>query len=385
MSAIVIQPETPDDERDAVLRTVQALAEGQLAVLPTETVYGIAASVRHPAAVQRIYDVKGRSAASPFALAVKGLEEMLDYSPDASIVARRVAQRCWPGPLTLVLDASSVDGLAHRLPAAVRQAVCPNGTIGFRVAEHRFLASVLQFLDGPVALTSANLSGREESITGCEAAASLGDEVAIVLDDGPCKYKHASTVLRVDGNRLHVLRDGVLGEDAIRRYASLMVLLVCTGNTCRSPMAEMLLQKRLADRLKCDQADLVENGVMVISAGVAAYPGAPAAGEAVQAMQQRGLDLHSHESRPLTETLVRFADVILTMTTGHRASIVSEWPEAAEKTAVLDQDCGDIPDPIGGPLELYERCASHIDDQLERWVNQVDLADLPVVLSQSAE
>jgi protein-tyrosine-phosphatase len=89
-------------------------------------------------------------------------------------------------------------------------------------------------------------------------------------------------------------------------------------------------------------------------------------------MQDRGLDLTQHESQPLTSRIVRFADLILTMTRSHRDAIVSQWPEAEPRVQVISQGT-DISDPIGGPLELYRRCAEQIDACLESWVGKLPL------------
>jgi protein-tyrosine phosphatase len=111
---------------------------------------------------------------------------------------------------------------------------------------------------------------------------------------------------------------------------------------------------------------------MVLSAGLAASPGGRAAEEAVKAMHKRGLDLSLHESQPLGDRLARFADLILTMTRSHREAIVAQWPDAAPRTHVISRDRSDVADPIGGPHELYVRCAEQIDNYLEGWVNAID-------------
>ena len=90
-------------------------------------------------------------------------------------------------------------------------------------------------------------------------------------------------------------------------------------------------------------------------------------------MAQRGLDLSGHATQPLTESLVRQADVVFTMTRGHRDAIVSHWPDAAQRTVLLRVDGGDISDPIGGPLEQYAACAQQIEQQLAARVAELPL------------
>jgi protein-tyrosine phosphatase len=360
MPPVVIDVRRAEDARDVIHRAVQALAEGQLVAFPTETVYGLGASACCAEAVERLVAVKDRTGKSPFALAIKSAEEATDFVPDMVPLARRLARRCWPGPVTLVVDNGQRDGLMCQFPAAVRKVVSPNGTLGMRVPANEILLDVLRMLTGPIVLTSANRRGEPESVTGQEVETALGEDVALILDDGPCRYGQPSSVVRVRDNELEVLREGVVAEGTLRRLASVLVLLVCTGNTCRSPMAEVLMRQRLAHRIGCKLEELEARGVMVCSAGVAASPGCPPTAEAVAVMREHGLDLAQHEAQPLTEQLVRHADMILAMTAGHWQAIVGHWPGAADRTRLLLPDQMDVADPIGRPVDAYRHCAEQL-------------------------
>ena len=219
---------------------------------------------------------------------------------------------------------------------------------------------------GPIALTSANRSGQADAVTAEEVVAALGDQIDLVINDGRSRLGQASTVVSVGQHDLKVLRAGVVSESTLRRLSSLMILLVCTGNTCRSPMAEALCRQMLAERKGCKPSELADHGVVVMSAGISAMMGGRPTPEAVEVMQRQGIGLDEHESQPLTAQLVRHADVIWTMTRSHRQAIVSQWTEAAARTEVLSRDEGDIADPIGGPVEYYERCAVQIKAELDR-------------------
>ena len=378
MPPLVIQPDSPDAARDAVHHAVQALAEGKLVVFPTETVYGVAASAADPEAVEALLAAKRRPSGQVCTLAINHPDAVWDYAPGLSPVAQRLARRCLPGPLTLVLDTHHPQSLVHQLPEPVQRAVRREQTCGFRVPDHAHVLEALRLMESPLVLSSANLAGQPDALTAEQAVQALGDRVALVLDGGRCRYSQPSSVVRVEANRVSLLRIGVLSEAAIRRAASLAVLLVCTGNTCRSPMAQVLLEQQLAQHLNCPLDELEQHGLLVMSAGLAAGSGSPASPEAIQVMQNHGLNLDSHASRPVTELLVRFADCILTMTAAHRSSLVARWPEAAPKTHLLAGDHGDISDPIGGSVELYQRCAEQIAAHLPAWIQQLDRASLPV-------
>jgi protein-tyrosine phosphatase len=184
--------------------------------------------------------------------------------------------------------------------------------------------------------------------------------------------------VKIFNNHLEILREGVVGEATLRRLASLIVLFVCTGNTCRSPMAELLMRAKLAECLKCKIDELETHGVAVMSAGIAAAPGCPPSSEAVQVMREYGLDLMRHEAQPLTEQLVRHADLILAMTHSHMQSIIERWPEAADRTCVLMPDKSDVSDPIGQTIGAYRHCATQIAEALKHYIERLkrELASL---------
>ncbi|MDD6308306.1 MAG: low molecular weight protein arginine phosphatase [Clostridia bacterium] len=125
------------------------------------------------------------------------------------------------------------------------------------------------------------------------------------------------------------------------------VLFVCTGNTCRSPMAAALLRSKTRH-----EAD---------SAGLSVFCGAPASENAVLAMRKYNIDISSHLSKPVTPALLSWADLILTMTTAHKAYLLARYPDVSAKTKTILEyvgKTGDIIDPYGGDLSDYEACAS---------------------------
>ena len=348
-----------------------------MVALPTETVYIAAASALCESAVLRLTSLRAGQLDGPATLAVRSALDVLDYVPQLPPVGERLARRCWPGPVTLELADAQPESVVQRLPAAVRGIVAPEGQIRLRVPAHDMVLSILRLLAGPLVMIGARRTGGDDSVTAQDVVQSLGRDIDLVLDEGRAKFAQRSSIVRVDDAGFEVLRPGVFSESNLRRLASWMAVLVCTGNTCRSPMAEILLRKRLAARLGVPIHQLEDHGVVVQSAGISAAPGGRAADEAVGVMRERGLDLAPHESQPLLDRTVRFADLILTMTRSHRDAILAHWPEAESRTHVLSRGRGDVADPIGGPPDLYRRCADQIDEYLESWVAELSLPAPP--------
>jgi protein-tyrosine phosphatase len=326
--------------------------------------------------VDQLLTVKGRPAGHPLTLAIKSADEAFDYVPGTSDLSRRLARRCWPGPVTLVLDDDHPDSLVRQLPTGVQKAVVPNGSIGLRVPAHPLILEVLRLLPGPLALSSANRTGQAATVTAQDVLDALQDDVQLVLDDGRCQFGQPSSVVQVDEQGITILRAGVVSPANLGRLASYLVVLVCTGNTCRSPMAELLFRQALAARMRCAAEQLDDRGVIVTSAGIAAMAGGRPAPEAVEVMADLALDLTQHVAQPLSDRLVRHADLILTMTRSHRQAIVSHWPEVAQRTELLCPAENDIGDPIGASREVYRRCAEQLLQAIQQRVNQLDIRQL---------
>jgi len=188
------------------LRTLGRIASdlhaGAVIIFPTETVYGIGTSVFSLTGIQRIYKLKGRHGRKPLALLVPSLKAAAPLVETIPKEAERLAERFWPGPLTLVFKASALGRLVTGGLA----------TIGVRIPDHPIALALLKKVGIPLATTSVNRSGQKPALSGKAAAALFGAHVEWMLDGGVCRVKEASSVIDLSHFPFTVIRDGAISK-----------------------------------------------------------------------------------------------------------------------------------------------------------------------------
>lgn len=198
---MTVRPFTSDTDRVA-----EMLIGGGVAIVPTDTVYGLAASLERSDAIERLYDLKGRPQDKPIPILVAQPDDSKRFASDLSDVACRLIRTFWPGPLTIVVRAAS----------SVPDACLSGGvTVGLRMPDHAALRSLLGACGGALAVTSANSSGEPETITAYDAFTSLNAKPDIVLDYGTTPGGRPSTVIDTTTTPPVVLREGALDADAV--------------------------------------------------------------------------------------------------------------------------------------------------------------------------
>ena len=347
---------------DAAERVGAALRAGEVVALPTETVYGLAVRADDAAALARLARLKRRDDQRALTWHVASADALAHFEVPRAMLAR-LARRYWPGPLTLV---------AHGVPPGLER-VASDGWTGLRWPAHRATAALLASLEFPVVASSANPSGDAPLLDAAAVAVAFGAGLACVVDGGRPRLGEGSVVLRLGPGHFDVLRAGIIDADSLRATAGRRVAFVCTGNTCRSPMAEGLARDAAARRLEVAPGRLAEFGLHFGSMGVMAASGAPASAHAVSTLAARDVDIAQHRSQPaVPEDLAHF-DLIYTLTRGHLAALQALLPPGrAAHCTTLSPDGRDVPDPIGGTAEDYARTAdaiaAMIAERLDDWV-----------------
>jgi protein-tyrosine phosphatase len=348
-------------------QAAEAWAAGQLVLLPTETIYGLAGAVSSDSAIDTLRRFKGYPGPQAFTV---HLADPAEAEPLLPMTARLrwMLHRLMPGPVTVRVPVA-IDALKNRLHALGLAASASDrlydaeGCVGLRCPDHALARSMLGKAGGVIVATGAHPPGSPAPVEAATAQQQTGAVTPLMVDGGRCRFAKPSTIVRVDPDRglagLTVERVGVYDQRIIRRMVTWTVLFVCSGNTCRSPMAAGLARQMLAREHGVSEAALPEVGIEVRSAGVSAMAGAPASEPAVRAMRGEGVDLTHHRSQPVTAALVEQADVIYAMTEAHREAVLSLVPTAAGKTHRLDPQ-QDIGDPIGADEATYRQTADQM-------------------------
>lgn len=250
------------DEAAEIIRT------GGLVAVPTETVYGLAGNGLDEEAVKQIYEVKGRPQVKPLSLMVPGAEAMDSYCEDVPQEARLLAERFWPGPLTIVLKAKDY------IPSIV---LAGGDTVGLRCPDHPMTLELLKKAGVPFAAPSANPSGEESPKTAQKVWDYFSGKIEGIIDGGECGIGRESTIISMAQKPYGILRQGALAEKEIASALTegLTILGITGGTGCGKTTALRTLEELGALIIDCDAVYhglLIENKEMLAEID-SAFPG----------------------------------------------------------------------------------------------------------------
>ncbi|MCK5259645.1 MAG: threonylcarbamoyl-AMP synthase [Candidatus Omnitrophica bacterium] len=344
---IKLDPQYPDLKQIAYCAKV--IRKGGLVVFPTETVYGIAADLSNPQAMKRLREVKRRTQDKPFAILISQIGLISNYTSTTDSRLFKLIHAFWPGPLTVVVP-SKEEG----------------STIGVRMPDHPIALRLVQDSQCTIAAPSANIEGNDPPKTCAEALRDLDGLVDVAIDGGTARIGTGSSVVDMTKENPVVLRGGVITQEDVNRIiGKKTVLFICTGNSCRSVMAEYLLKSRIQGR----------DDIEVMSAGTGVFIQSAASSETVAVLAEEGINAMAHLAQPINTILLKKSDLIIVMTRNHRSQVLERVPEAEHRVYLLKEFANipsngenglDIPDPIGKPRGLYKECLREIKEAIHK-------------------
>ena len=370
MEAKVIKLDAENIDEAAVKEAAQVVDAGGLVAFPTETVYGIACRASNDS-LAKLNQLKGRPADKYYTLHIANPSDLSRYVPTIGLRTKKLIKNVWPGPLTIVFELDDRDIKLQKsgIPPEVFGNLYRDNSIGIRCPDNPIASKLLAQAASAVVAPSANVAGQPPAVDAGQVMNQFADKLEIILDGGPCKFSKNSTVVRLSKAGLSILRQGACSESQLLEMSQVTTLFVCTGNSCRSPMAEGLFRKYLAEKLVCTVDRLKENGYIVTSAGTLGMVGFPASPEAVRACAAMGVDISGHRSRALSRQLIEQSDLIFVLAKVHRDAVLEMCPDAADRCVLLAGDT-DIPDPVGQSQAVYDECVERIDKAVRKRIGE---------------
>ncbi|MDP3142950.1 MAG: L-threonylcarbamoyladenylate synthase [Candidatus Omnitrophota bacterium] len=347
MNTEIIQINPQNPEPDRISHCARILHDGGLVAFPTETVYGLAANLNNKKAINKLFEVKKRHHGKPFSVHIAEKEQVEEHAINLKPVAYKLIDKFWPGPLTIIVPSKDKD------------------TVGIRMPRNAIALKLIAEANVPVVAPSANLTGNSSPKSADDVLRDLNGLIEVVIDGGKTELGIDSSIVDLTVTPPQILRKGAISDKEIEQVINKKtVLFVCTGNSCRSVMAEALFKNKTAGR----------EDIEVLDAGVGAMRGMGPTADTITLLNKEGIDVMGHKATPITDIMIKKSDIILVMEKLHEERILKKVPSARNRLYLLKEFAKmtgpgmdlNIYDPIGKPSWFYEECFATIKEAINR-------------------
>ncbi|MCK5052387.1 MAG: Sua5/YciO/YrdC/YwlC family protein [Candidatus Cloacimonetes bacterium] len=317
----------------------------------TGSMFGIGCSAFNKEAIAKINFLKNRKDKSGYIALIPDIDWLKRFDVQITPEIHRILQQYLPGELSVILE----------VPDPRFQYISQNGKVAFRIPTNKLLREFIKNLDQPIISTSVNISGGNpiQNLDEILARFKSWFDLAILPDDAKVDNNKPSTIIEFSGDIINLIRDGSIPFSEIElSYQLPQILFVCTGNTCRSPIAGYLAKRIIT------KEDLK---FRVASAGFVAE-GMPISENSDRVLALNGIDASGHKSTLLNEENLRKSWLVLTMTLKHKNKILQLYPASASKVYTLSEYAGfnnDVADPIGKDIEYYKNTFEEINEKVK--------------------
>ena len=327
------------------------LSEDSIYLHYTGSMFGIGCSAFSKEAVAKIDSLKDRKDKQGYIVLIPEIDWLKRFDVQITSGIHRILQQYWAGELSVVLEVHDPK-LKH---------ISQNGKVAFRIPTDELLRDFINKLDQPIISTSVNKSGKKpvQNLDEILAGFESWFDFAILPDDAKQSNNLPSTIIELSNRKLNLIREGSIKFSEIElSYEAPQILFVCTGNTCRSPIAEYLAKIIITEK---------ELKLRVASAGFTT-DGMPISENSNYVLALHGIDASVHTSTLLNEENLRKSWLVLTMTANHKNKILQLYPASASKVYTLSEYTGfnnDITDPFGKDIEYYKNTFEEINEKVK--------------------
>ena len=366
-----IDPQKPD--RRIVKRAVEVLKSGGIIVYPTNTLYGLGVDAFNKRALDRLFVIKQRGPYQAVSLLVASLEQLRSLFAKLTPKQYEHLLKILPGKFTILAESRFTQNLPY-LSSKFDENAPPK--VGFRVAEFPVCKQLSLQLGSPITATSANLTGHPNARTVQDVIAQFGDRLDLILDAGPVRNIKGSTIIDLTKDPYLIVREGAVPVKELKkklpdvkfkkRKDRFQVTFVCSGNICRSAMAKGILTETVS---KTRFKDLM----IIDSAGTLPHASGPAHPLTIEVAGAFGIDLHTHQAKPINMSIVEQSDLLIAMAVNHYEFLREHYPEHKEKIVLLKEwhrhtklANPSIADPIGHDREFFEKTFKEIQSEIKR-------------------
>jgi L-threonylcarbamoyladenylate synthase len=348
--------------KEKIDKAAEIIKRGGIIVFPTDTVMGIGTYFLNLEGQKKIYDLKKREKKKPLVIFIKDKEELKKFisHKKLGILREKIISNFWPGPLTCIFKSKLKGNFLW---------ISKEGKVGVRIPNHDLIINLLE-KTGPLATTSANLSGSPSIVFYKDLPLSIKSEIDYLITENSLGLL-PSTVIDLSEYPFKLLRKGPIGiaeiEDLILRKIkidrnlNLNILFVCSGNTCRSPIAMGIMRKYLPYYLR--------RNIKIKSRGISAIPFTSISKNAKEVLEEIGVDLSFHKAENIDKETLEWADFIYVM---ERKQFVEISKMGFGNKVRLLSPISEIPDPYGRDLSYYRKILKMMEKPIKKIIKDIE-------------